>query len=192
MQINFTESTHTYWVERGDLKEKVPSVSTIIGNILELDKAYKNIDPFYANRGTAVHKAIELHIADNLDEESLDDEVIPFFNAYKKFSNLTKFDPLESERKVFSEELWVAGTLDLIGEIQNKRVLIDIKTGQKQKWHQIQTAGYALLANCPDIFRYCLYITKKETFKLEPHTNSIDFDVFKAMATVFNRKGNYK
>jgi len=192
VQINFTQSTHTYWVEREGIKEKVPSVSTIIGNILELDKQYKNMDPFYANRGTAVHRAIELYIVDNLDEESLDDEVIPFFNAYKKFSKLTKFNPLSSEQQVFSEELWVAGTLDLIGEIQKKKVLIDIKTGQKQKWHQIQTAGYALLADCPDINRYCLYITKKETFKLEPHTNDIDFDVFKAMTTIFNKKGLYK
>ena len=190
--INFREDKHIYWVEIEGAKQIVPSVSTIIGNILDLDNRYKNIDPFYANRGTAVHKAIELLIAKNLDEESLDEEVIPFLKSYKNFCELTKFKPLKSEQRVFSKDLWVAGTLDLIGKIQNKKVLIDIKTGQKQKWHQLQTAGYALLADEKKIDRYCLYINKKETFKLEPHQNKNDFDVFIAMTKVFNKKGLYK
>ena len=75
--INFREDKHMYWVEIEGAKQIVPSVSTIIGNILDLDNQYKNIDPFYANRGTAVHKAIELLIAKNLDEESLDEEALP-------------------------------------------------------------------------------------------------------------------
>ena len=70
--------------------------------------------------------------------------------------------------------------------------MIDIKTGQKQKWHQLQTAGYAILSGELDIKRYCLYLTKKETYKLEPHESRSDFSLFKSMADVFNRKGDYK
>jgi len=187
--INFDEASHTYTTEIEGAEMVVPSVSTIISNILDLD--YSGIDPFYADRGTAVHKAIELLIADNLDEGSLDEEIIPFLNAYKKFVKETQFQPIHSEIRVFDKDLWVAGTLDLIGSIGENKVLIDIKTGQKQKWHQLQTAGYAILSGELDIKRYCLNLTKKETYKLEPHESKGDFSLFKSMADVFNRKGDY-
>ena len=188
--INFDEASHTYTTEIEGTKMVVPSVSTIISHILELD--YSGIDPFYADRGTAVHKAVELLIADNLDEESLDEEVIPFFKAYQKFVKETKFKAQESEVRVFNKNLWVAGTLDLIGSIGGKRVLMDIKTGQKHKWHHLQTAGYALLSDNENIKRYCLYLTKKETYKLEPHESISDYSLFKSMAEVYNKKGKFK
>ena len=37
-----------------------------------------------------------------------------------------------------------AGKYDLMVEIQGKRVLIDIKTGAKAKWHPVQLAAYAM------------------------------------------------
>ena len=188
--INFDEASHTYTTEVEGAEMVVPSVSTILSDILELD--YSGIDPFYADRGTAVHKAVELYIADNLDEESLDEEIVPFFKAYKKFVKETNFKALESEVRVFNNNLWVAGTLDLIGSIGGKRVLMDIKTGQKHNWHHLQTAGYALLSDNENIKRYCLYLTKKETYKLEPHESQSDYALFKSMAEVYNKKGKYQ
>ena len=102
------------------------------------------------------------------------------------------FKALESEVRVFDNNLWVAGTLDLIGSIGGKRVLMDIKTGQKHKWHHLQTAGYALLSDNENIKRYCLYLTKKETYKLEPHESNSDYSLFKSMAEVYNKKGKYQ
>jgi len=52
--INFIESSHTYWTEIDGASMDVPSVSTILTEMLGLD--YAKINPFYADRGTAVHK----------------------------------------------------------------------------------------------------------------------------------------
>ena len=201
--INFIEESHTYWTEMdGATYMEVPSVSSILTEMLGLD--YAKINPFYADRGTAVHKAIELTHEDNLDESSVDEEVKPFLDGYFDFLEKTKFKPMLWEQRLFSKRLWVAGTMDIAGtigfQILNQRHLIDIKTGQKQKWHQLQTAGYALMLSeemerqkTPiTIERHCLYIDKKSKWKLDPHNNKSDFSVFESMATVYNRKGDYR
>ena len=186
MSIQFDEDTHTYTYAG----VKVPSVSTIINDLLGSD--YSKIDPFYAERGTAVHKAIELHLTGELDESSIDEHVAPYFEAFKKFQRDTGFELEVTELRVFSRELWFAGTLDLIGHIDGKKYLLDIKTGQKQKWHNIQTAGYAIGFGERDIKRGCIYVKKNQTYQLHAHTSNADFMVFESMAVVFNKRGEYK
>ena len=184
--IHFDEETHTYTCDGA----KVPSVSTIINDLLGSD--YSKIDPFYAERGTAVHKAIELHLQGELDESSLDEHVQPYFNGFKKFQKETGFEVESTELKIFSKDLWFAGTLDLIGQIDGKKYLVDIKTGQKQKWHSIQTAGYAIGYGDQKIKRGCIYVKKNETYALHAHSSQADFMVFESMAVVYNKRGDYK
>ena len=108
--INFAEDTHKYWIEVEGAEMVVPSVSTIISHILELD--YSGIDPFYADRGTAVHKAIELLIEDNLDEESLDEDgvkdgdLVDVDKKEEKVSSLVDIDlhSKDAEQNESSEE----------------------------------------------------------------------------------------
>lgn len=184
--IEFDDSTHTYTYEGA----KVPSVSTIINDLLKTD--YSKIDPFYANRGTAVHKAIELYLQGDLDESSLDEHVTPYFKAFLKFENDTGFIVEQTELRIFCERLWFAGTLDLIGSIDGKKYLLDIKTGSRQKWHDIQTAGYAIGSGDEEIKRGCIYIKKNGTYQLQPHSSRKDFMVFESMAVVYNKRGEYK
>ena len=184
--IEFNEATHTYTYEG----TKVPSVSTIINDLLGAD--YTRIDPFYANRGTAVHKAVELHLQGRLDESSMDEHVTPYFEAFQKFESETGFKVEETELKVFSKPLWFAGTLDLIGTIGGKQYLLDIKTGQKQKWHSIQTAGYAIGYGDEQIKRGAIYLAKNGSYQLQPHSSNKDFMVFESMAVVYNNRSDYK
>ena len=184
--IEFNESTHTYTSDGA----KVPSVSTIINDLLGSD--YSNIDPFYANRGTAVHKAIELYLSGSLDKASLDEHVSPYFEAFLKFEKETDFVVEEAELRIFSQRLWFAGTLDLIGTIGGKKYLLDIKTGSKQKWHNLQTAGYAIGYGDEEIKRGCIYVKKNETYQLQPHLSKTDFMVFESMTVVFNKRGDFK
>jgi len=184
--IEFNESTHTYTSEGA----KVPSVSTIITDLLGSD--YSKIDPFYAHRGTAVHKAIELYLGKRLNMDSLDEHVKPYFEAFLRFEKETEFVVEETELRIFSERLWFAGTLDLIGMIGGKKFLLDIKTGQKQKWHDLQTAGYAIGYGDEDIKRGCIYLKKNQTYQLQPHLSKIDFMVFESMAVVYNKRSSYK
>ena len=68
-----------------------------------------------AQRGTAVHKAVELHLQGDLDELSMDPDVADYFYAYWKFERETGYQPEHSELRVFSTKFRYAGTLDLAG-----------------------------------------------------------------------------
>lgn len=190
MELNFNPDTHVYWVDMDGQIEPVPSVTTINRELLNLDFSF--IDPFYLDRGVQVHKAIEIWLENDLDESSLEPRLVPYLNAFKKFMKQTKFKLTASEKIVWCKKLWVAGTIDLIGELQGNPVLIDIKTGGKQNHYHLQTAGYAILNETPTIKRFCLHLNKeKENFKLEPHPNSKDVEVFKGMALYFNNRRKY-
>lgn len=68
--------------------------------------------------GNYVHSMIHMHLNDILDEDSLDDVLKPYLEAFKKAS------------VHFSDSM-----------------VIDIKTGSKHPCHALQVAAYAMLAN---------------------------------------------
>ena len=189
MKLNFNADTHSYFVDVGGQIVSVPSVTTINRELLNLDFSF--IKPFYLDRGIQAHKTIELWIEKDLDESSVEPRLVPYLNAFKKFVAGTKFIVTASEKIVWCEKLWVAGTIDLLGELQGKPVLIDIKTGGKQDHYHLQTAGYAILNKTPDIKRFCLHLDQKEKYKLEPHLDAKDIDVFQGMAHYFNKREKY-
>ena len=80
----------------------------------------------------------------------------PIF-AFIEMGHQGKVRFIATETKLYSKELWVAGTVDLVFEKGGKRFVGDIKT-YKKLWDRvplIQCAGYALMA---------------EEMKLYPHT----------------------
>lgn len=68
-------------------------------------------------KGTAVHKMVELYARDDLDEASLPDWMRPALEAWKKFQEQTGFRIIESEFRVFHPSYQYAGTGDLYGEM---------------------------------------------------------------------------
>jgi len=104
------------------------------------------------DRGSAVHRAIQLFEEDDLDEESLDEAVKPFFYAYLKFKMEYQWKPIENEVQVWSERHEYAGTLDSYGTSAGTRAIVDYKTGQLSPVVGVQLSGYSLaLAECRGI-----------------------------------------
>ena len=80
-----------------------------------------------------------------------------------------------------------AGTIDL--HFQNKKVkhcIVDYKTGQKERWHDLQLAAYRYLLPCVEAYK--LYITPK-TYDLIP-VKKIDanFDIFLDALNIYKWK----
>ncbi len=101
---------------------------------------------FYMDRGTANHKLwqdIEEGVDGGFD---YDKRVEAYRSAHAKFLRETGFKALPGgiEMRVKSDELGVAGTLDRIGTIQNRVVLIDYKTSAVHPATALQTALYLL------------------------------------------------
>lgn len=154
--IEFKENDHSYW--HGG--RQLPSVNQILRE-LEV-YSYTDIDPWYAERGTAVHKATELWDQGNLNPLTLDDQIAGYLDAWKRFTmdiktkewkrfttertsdNKTRvvgtdwehINFVAIEQIVHHERLGYAGTVDrvCVAEDSNssRAFVLDIKTSRQK------------------------------------------------------------
>jgi hypothetical protein len=134
--------------------------------------------------GTAVHKAIELDVRDDLDESSVDPQIAGYFEAWRRFRKEARLSPVLAERPVGSKNFWYAGTLDLAGDLGGIDALIDIKTSARpHASNKLQTAAYLLAASEMRLMRktahrFVLILQPDATYRVEPHISANDFSVF--------------
>jgi hypothetical protein len=173
---SFDAATHTYI--RGD--KIVLSVTQIMkrGGIVDTT----GYTEFSRDRGTAVHKAVNLMALDSLDEASLDDRIKPYLAAFQQFQVVSHFELIASEMIVYSAGYNYAGTLDLYGKINNHPAIIDIKTGSIPSWAGIQLSAYLYAGIECDLVkanskRFALLLTDIGKFKLKEQTGN-DFPAF--------------
>lgn len=136
--LTFEPVEHKYFHNGVEL----PSVSSIL-KVLGFTKDYSMVDPWYAARGTATHKAIELYLRGELDESSVDPSYRGHFEGFKlwwKDKDPNKI--LASELSLCSARLKFAGTLDLVyGE-----TIYDFKTSKNpDPVSELQGSGYQTL-----------------------------------------------
>lgn len=105
--LKFIEDTHTYLLDG----VKIPSVTSVLPYNYTGDYEYQR------DRGSKVHKMIELYSNGVLDEDELDPVLKPYLESFKL-----------SDKPVFDS------------------LVIDYKTGQKHPCTEIQLAGYVELA----------------------------------------------
>ena len=134
--ILFSEEGHEYTL--GGIH--VPSVSELMSPIL----SDFEIDPKYAERGTAVHTLTELWDTDLYLPELADDELTPYMMAYEDFHDQYDVEIIQLEEIVFNPTLMYAGRLDRVWRIGGADHLTDIKTGGKYKQHLFQGCAYRM------------------------------------------------
>ncbi|MEI8095909.1 MAG: PD-(D/E)XK nuclease family protein [Spirochaetales bacterium] len=171
--LTFDEATHTYFWNG----EKVPGVSEFLAKS-GLKPAGGYYAPGAAERGTEAHELTELYDHGLLDLDGpavleASAVVSGHLSAWIKFRADTGFVPHQIELRVCSIDLWLAGTIDRVGEIDGKRVKIDLKTGAKADWHRYQLAAYNLLTGNRDP-RYCVYTKADGTYKVQPWSDDTD------------------
>lgn len=137
-----------------DWEQDAPDNRTYRVNELELQEASK----FHSKRktdagskGTDVHALVEDYIKRCIDEkngvaieESSGD---PMADKFIKWAMSNEVVFHESEKKMYSEKLWLAGTCDFTCSINGKKFVGDLKTMAKM-WDRVpffQTAAYMLM-----------------------------------------------
>lgn len=191
--IAFDEAIHEYRV--GGVK--VPHVTYILRDLVDLSKVPEAILLYAQQRGTATHRAVELWHAGTLDYESLDAPVRARFISYQTFLNESGFEVIECETKVFHPELRYAGKMDLYGRFPGRRdALIDIKTGIVEPVAGPQTAAYreAFAFDYPPARladRYALWLGES-SYRLEPLTNPRDWPNFHNRMIEWKRQNSLK
>ena len=143
------DESHIYRVD-GDV---IPGVSEILkaggyGNPAETEGGFVISDEVIdnaADRGHIIHEAISLLMAGDLDWETVDDECLPYMNAFKEWMDATGFYAVSSEALFFEPEFRYCGTRDLVGYIGDDLTIVDPKTGSAglKPWHKYQLAAYA-------------------------------------------------
>jgi len=156
-----------------------------------------------AEKGTDLHALVEEYVRRWIGGEHLWPDIPDKFKPIEAFivwarQNEIRF--IATEQRLYSKELWIAGTCDLIFEKDGKRYIGDIKT-YKKLWDRvplIQCAGYGIMweemfgeydktANLSNaIDGYCVIRIKDNDFEvqwaLEPET---DRKAFLAAVTLY-------
>jgi hypothetical protein len=115
--------------------------------------------------GTQVHEAVEEWIKTG-QEPKFDGKQQMAFNNFKKWAEDNKVKFLESEKHLYSEEMWTGGICDLIFEMNGKKYVGDIKTSSGiYKEAFFQMGGYHLMLEemgVNDIEGYIVINLKKD------------------------------
>lgn len=122
--LEFDDATHTYRLN-GHI---IPSVSVVMAPLSKAKYFQINNQTLEkaANKGTAVHNAIENWI--KFEIEDISPEHIGYFEAFRKWWD--KFNPtvVGSEVRICHLLMRYGGTADLIAYIDNELTLIDYKS----------------------------------------------------------------
>ena len=136
-----------------------PSVTEIlqaVGLAPDLSMVKPDVLAWASARGTALHRAIELHTKGTLDYDSLHPEIIPALKAYLDFVHDSGHEAIASELELVHPTWGFMGHPDRVGTLAKLEdlVLIDWKMTASFSTNYVrhQLAGYRLLwnANNPD------------------------------------------
>lgn len=184
--VQFDEVSHTYTVSG----VKYPSVTQIISNMgLYGDTSF--FTDYSRDRGSFVHKIIQWHLSNELDEATIDPVLQPYFDAWLKFEKEAAYVSDVCEKAIANETYRFAGTIDHIGHLNGYFCLIDVKTGAHNPATAIQLGGYEILVKHPGIKRYELQLMDTGNYKLTEHKNRQDRDIFIAALALYYWKANH-
>ncbi len=112
--FTFDEENHIYRFNN----EIVPSVTGIIKDLSDFSGIPAWVLKNKADLGTEFHRIIKLHFLDDLLYDTVDKRLVPAFDTFLEWSapRLDEFRKAISERKLFNEQMWLAGTCDLATE----------------------------------------------------------------------------
>ena len=194
-ELEFEENGHIYKLDGA----VIPSVTTIMNPLSQ--SLYGGIDETVLNaaaeRGTAVHNAIENYTLFGIDD--IAPEYSGYLAACKAWYSEFSPKPIASECKVYHRILRYAGTADMLAIIDGKLILIDFKTSSSvnKMLTGVQTEAYAKAYESHGINvdgKAILHLKKNGKFSwvYYDRNDSASWDVFGALLTVFNHIEKYK
>ena len=108
-------------------EEVIRNPSCLTTLFAEAKYAHKKRKEKAGDWGTILHKVIEEWIKDG-KEPKLENEQKIVFDKFRKWAEDNKIRFLESEKHVWSKELWIGGIADMVIEMDGKKYIADIKT----------------------------------------------------------------
>jgi hypothetical protein len=139
-QGRFEEPTHTYYMVVNGVEVEVPSVTTVMAEIL--GQPYRATE-WHMQRGRAVHACAAM-LAQNIPFQN-DPQIDGQVEACRKFLKETNPQILQVEKMYFSRRYMFAGTIDLACSVTPAgSLLLDYKA-TLTKQTEVQLGGYSIL-----------------------------------------------
>ena len=195
--LTFDEEKHLYAHDGNP----IPSVTQILGQFLKVGNVYIDVftgatipaDVFEAAGvwGTAVHKMLHYYLDNDLDFDSLSDEMRNTLeNRFWRWADDYKVEVISHEEKLYSKKYGFAGTYDLKCKIKGKTWLVDYKTGaygmagpQLAAYIQLDKENYKGGMR----HRAVLHLPKSgDGYKFIPQTGLSDWSFFMARLNTYN------
>lgn len=139
--LEFSEEGHVYLLDG----EQIPSVTQLMEPLNR--REYMRVDSrtleMAAQRGTAVHNAIENYLKYGLDD--IDPDYRCYMDGFHEWWEEYNPEFVASEMRVYHKLYRYAGTADLLAIIDGKLTLVDFKTTYKlsEKSVRVQLEAYS-------------------------------------------------
>lgn len=199
--LTFDEARHEYrW--NGKV---VPSVTQILKPCYDFSMVAPDVLERKRTIGVAVHRAVELDIADDLERDSLAPEIEGYFSAWRAFreaAGLHAADFGEVEVPLFNPRYGFAGTPDMAVFMSGEQwCVLDVKTAEDlHPAVALQTAAYKELLNenAPKgghkiKNRFALRLRANGTYRLDRFSDPLDWTTFLSFLTTHRwREANLK
>lgn len=153
----------------------LPSVTEILAGVGLIDTDWFTEEARL--KGSAVHRATELHDLGTLDEASVDDRIAGRFRQYRRFLMETGCEILNVEHEVRHSWGYV-GHPDRLVNLGGRFGVLDIKGTTPCPWHALQLQGYkaAIRETGPTLIgRWNLYLSD-DRYRLIERTNNREDD----------------
>ncbi len=161
------DDQHRYfWNER-----RVPSVTQVIR--LLAPRTFE-VDDYYKNRGIIIHTICHWEDTNELDESSVDELLIGWLRAWRKFKSDTGFIITRAEHSLYHPKYGYAGRIDRYGMLNESLVVVDLKTGQPHPSDLLQAPSYLFLLRANKIKcekAFDLYLKSNGKYRLEEVKN---------------------
>jgi hypothetical protein len=200
MALLFDRDAHAYFVD-GTL---VPSTTQVLrdSGLIRLDGIPAFILEAARARGSAVHQLVHYLNEDDLDWNSVDPAYRGYLDGWLAYRAQRGLRVLLCEHRIASRRHRVAGTLDLLCEIEGDGWLIDYKTGDPEDVAaDLQTASYfgmamewaiedpalaGVLQRYPRWRRGSVRLRKSGKFIAKEYTDPRDYSRFQVLAAAWH------
>jgi hypothetical protein len=163
-----------------DTGEEIPHITGMLERTGWIDDRWYSSDS--SERGQAVHALTATYDLGGLDPATCVSRYRPYLLGHVKAMQIIRPEWRHVEEPLVHPFLRFGGRPDRVGLIYRAQGVMEGKSGQPERSHQVQTALQAILA-APELglppealVRYALYWRDNGRFKLEQHIDRRDFD----------------
>ncbi|MDA1337412.1 MAG: PD-(D/E)XK nuclease family protein [bacterium] len=137
MSIEYFKQKYGYEVE-GIWMPRVTAITSLTSRPF-FGASYRSAD-----WGNEVHSAVEKILkGEAKDSQEKIEPTLVAFEKWRKEYDVQIVSPADIELRVYDFENGYAGTIDMVAEVQGKRGIIDLKTGNSiRSEHSLQTVAY--------------------------------------------------